>query len=385
MYNDVRSTVRVIVPTVYRPECPTIRSRLLPLCRELVPKGYNFEFLVIGEERVELEPGIIYCGYRNYPDLVYRILKTTNQTANLILACKAYSISGLLSLLVAHLKGIGYVLDVDDLTFPSEINKWWRFPLYVQEWLSERLLMLFKPITTVASHALADYWGKHTVYIPNSADSEKFSRKGWNSDFIRERYRLEEQVVIWPAVFFQETDRRYVLEIFQSVKSLHSKIKLLVIGDGEYLPEIKERAAAMNLGNIVFVGRVPYEDMPHYYASATAGLLPLRNNLYDACKGPIKLFEYMAMELPVIATDIGEPREIIRKADCGILLPFDEPQKAADMIIQLLQSSERLMACGKNGRKYIEEQLSFVSHAEKLRGVFESAGMAFKHSRRGAL
>jgi glycosyltransferase involved in cell wall biosynthesis len=369
----VNHTTRVVIPTVYRAGCPTIRSRLLPLCRELVPKGFSFDFLILGDRSYEVEPGICYSGYGNYVDLVRRILTLNKHDTDIILASKAYSITGLLGLAVARLKRFGYVLDVDDRTFPSEINKWWRLPLYFQEWLAERMLYFAGPETTVASRALFEYFGDQASYVPNSADIAHFSRERWDSQLIYKKYHVAPPVIIWPAVFFQEIDRRYVLEIFKSIMDTNTKVTLLVIGDGEYLPEIKHRAAAMGLDNILFTGGVPYEEMPDYYASATAGMLPLRNNHYDACKGPIKLYEYMAMELPVIATEIGEPLEMISKADCGILLPFNNPQKAAHLIVELIQSAERLQRYGKNGRQYLNEHHSFPHHAEKLLQVLERA------------
>jgi len=365
--------VRVVIPTVYRPECPTVRSRLLPLCLELVSEGFCFEFLVLGEGTETVAPGVIYHGYRNYFELAWLLLNISDQNTDILLPCKAYTITGLLSLIVAKMKGIGYLLDVDDRTFPSEINKWWRLPLYIQEFVSERLLMVLKPPTTVASRALADFWGKHAIYIPNTADLAKFDRNSWNGDYINEKFGIAGQVIIWPAVFFQETDRQYVLDIFRRIQLMEASLTLLIIGEGEYLPEIKERAAAYGLENVVFAGSVPYNEMPDYYASATAGLLPLRNNHYDACKGPIKLFEYMAMELPVIATDIGEPREIISQADCGILLPFSDPQKAAAMIVELVQSSEQLRIYGNNGRNYLEVGHSISDQAFRLEQALQTA------------
>jgi glycosyltransferase involved in cell wall biosynthesis len=364
---------RVVIPTVYRADCPTVRSRLLPLCRELVPRGYSFEFLVLDQAVPQDEPGIRYSGYRDYFEMVRRVAALKRRDVDLIMACKAYSVTGLLSFAVARLRGIGYLLDVDDRTFPSEINKWWRLPLYVQEWLSERLLMLLRPPTSVASRALAEHFGKHAAYVPNSANLENFAPGSWDSGFIGKRHGLEGQVVVWPAVFFQETDRRYVLEIFSCLAQQGSRVTLLVLGDGDFLPEIKARAAGLGLDRVVFAGSVPYADMPHYYASASAGLLPLRDNHYDACKGPIKLYEYMAMELPVIATDIGEPREMVNRADCGILIPFAKPREAAAAIEELLGSPERLRRCGSNGRRFLVEQHDFAHHAARLAELLEPA------------
>jgi glycosyltransferase involved in cell wall biosynthesis len=358
--------IRVVVPTVYRPECPTVKARLLPLCARLVPYGFSFDFLVNDEGDREAATGVIYKGYKSYRELLGRILSITDADADLIYACRPYSISGLISYVVAKIRGIAYVLDVDDRTFPSEINKWWRLPLYCQEWLAERLLKALRPPVSVASRALAEYWGPHVDYIPNSADLSVFAPGKGDADYIFRNHGLRAPVIIWPAVFFQETDRRYVLEVFSEIRLSGNAISLLVLGDGEYLPEVRHRAAFLGLDNVHFAGRVPHERMIDYYASAQAGIVPLRNNHYDACKGPIKLYEYMAMGLPVIATDIGEPSTMVAEAGCGIVIPFVDAAKAAEMIINLCSSAERLSVSGMNGRFYLEKEHSLDLHARLL-------------------
>jgi len=368
----MKRKIKVAIPTIYTPDCPTIRSRLYPLCNILTERGFEFTFFTLDKGDQETGKGIIYKGYSSYIELIKFISALKKDDFDIILSCKPYSITGVLPYLIAKLKRIGYILDVDDKIFPSEINKWWRLPLYFQEWIAERLMMMLKPPTIVASKGLENYWGKHVVYIPNSADLDNFSKKNCSYNIIKEKYNLKGFVVLWPAVFFQETDRNYIFEIFKQLKDKNADILLLILGNGEYFPYMKNKAYEMGLSNVFFAGAVDYRDMPLYYASADAGIIPLRNNHYDSCKGPIKLYEYMAMELPVIATRIGEPKEMIEKADSGVLLPFDDADKAVEIIINLFSSKENLIKLGKNGRIYLENHQSLKKHADMLEKILLS-------------
>lgn len=369
MKRDRDDVIRVVVPTVYQSGCPTIKARLLPLCERLVSEGFSFRFFVRDDNDRELTQGIFCQSYSSYRELVRNILLLSPDDTDIIYACRPYSISGLVSYVVAKVKGIAYALDVDDRTFPSEINKWWRLPLYCQEWMVECILKRLKPPTSVASRALAEYWGSHVEYIPNSADTTTFAPGKGDPEYILKTHGLVPPVVIWPAVFFQETDRSYVLEIFAQIRRMGKKISLLVLGDGEYLPEVRQRAASMGLENVCFGGRVPHERMIDYYASAQAGIIPLRNTHYDACKGPIKLYEYMAMGLPVIATDIGEPAAVVRQVDGGIIIPFGDPEKAAAMIAEFCLSGDNLKLHGLKGRRYLEKDHSLDLHAGLVGGL----------------
>jgi len=140
----------------------------------------------------------------------------------------------------------------------------------------------------------------------------------------------------------------------------------MVVGDGEYLAHIKQRVRHMGLQNVHFTGAIPHEQMPSYYAMADAGILPLRNNRYDESKGPIKLYEYMAMELPVIATPIGEPKLMIEAAQCGILIPFNNAARAAAIIQGFCDSEDAMHRMGKNGRVYLEKHQTLTKQAAML-------------------
>lgn len=352
----VKNICRVVVPTIYRENCPTVHSRLLPLCKRLADRGFEFTFLLLDAETRKICPGVVYEGYASYPQLIFKLVKTSRIKADVLFASKPYTITGLLSFVVAKVRGLGFLLDVDDRVFPSHIRKWWRLPLYIQEWLAERLLAWFRPATSVASRALQDYIGKHTVYIPNSAELDRFSTSQNEAGYARVN---SPKVVVWPAVFFQETDRRYIIDIYRDVLDMDDKIQLLVVGDGECLPDIKAYAVKRGAWNTKFVGRVPYEEMPGYYARAGAGILPLRETHYDSCKGPIKLYEFMAMGLPVIATDIGEPAEMIKLSGCGVILPFRNSRLAAEKIVDFMGNQVALNKAGAAGRKYLEENHNF--------------------------
>jgi glycosyltransferase involved in cell wall biosynthesis len=381
----VKATVKVVVPTVYSPDCPTIRSRLYPLCRELGKKNYRITFFVLGRQSTKEEHGVVFKFYKNYLQLIAMVLGLKRADCDILFPCKPYSITGVLSFIVARLKGFGYVLDTDDKIFPSEINKWWRLPLYIQEWSMERLLMSIKPATTVASRGLSRFWGNHTTYIPNTVDLEVFSKKRAISDARYQKISVGTYAttIIWPAVFFQETDRIYILDIFERLQKDNENICLLILGHGEYLPNIQETVSRRSLHNIFFAGSVDYSEMPYYYARVDAGILPLRNNHYDECKGPIKLFEYMAMELPVIATPIGEPKAMVEEASCGVLIPFDDAEGAADLISRFCKSKVDMIRMGKNGRNYLEKNNTYAKNAGTLDTIFSSCSSGLSiHSKR---
>ncbi|MCI4625083.1 MAG: glycosyltransferase [Candidatus Magnetoovum sp. WYHC-5] len=370
----MNKTIKVLIPTVYPSHVAAIRSRLYPLFLVLAKEGFECTFLVLKDKDIQYtkynktHKGIKYETYDSYIGLIKKLVLLNRSKYDIVYSCKQYSLSALLPYIVSRLKGLPYVLDVDDSLFIA--RKKFRFFLYTQEWLAQRLMMFLSPQVTVASKQLITMWGKIVHYIPNSTDLEVFYKNPALPNIIKERFQIEDTVIVWVAIFlYNLIDRDYPIDIFKELQGKGAKITLLVVGDGEELSYIKNKVKRLGLTNVVFTGQVSFEELLQIYTYADAGLLPLRDKLYDSCKGPIKLYEYMAMELPVIATPVGEAKHTITKANCGVFIPLYAPTKAASIIIDLFSIPNRACEIGKMGRKYIETKNSFTKNALMLKNA----------------
>ncbi len=110
-----------------------------------------------------------------------------------------------------------------------------------------------------------------------------------------------------------------------------------VIGDGDLLESLKEKVQAQNLSDkVIFMGKIPFEELPAYTDLADIGVNLLKNqglNYYYSL--PNRIFDYIRREIPVLATDFPEVRRIVSHYDLGILVDNYEPQFLADKIIEL--------------------------------------------------
>jgi glycosyltransferase involved in cell wall biosynthesis len=91
------------------------------------------------------------------------------------------------------------------------------------------------------------------------------------------------------------------------------------------------------------------------------------------------MIEAMAMELPVLATSVGGPKEVVTDGRDGLLLPPQEPATWAAAASQLLRDREYRTAMGRAARARVVEQMNVPDYVERvLAGYDESLG----HSRR---
>ena len=120
-----------------------------------------------------------------------------------------------------------------------------------------------------------------------------------------------------------------------------------------------------------YLGRVQHDRVPDLLAHVKVGVIPLHpvRNYVDAY--PVKLFEYMAAGLPVIATDVPRWRAILEAHDCGVSVPHGSPRLLGEAIARLLDDDGRARAMGARARRAAEERYSWETQAAVLVELYD--------------
>jgi glycosyltransferase involved in cell wall biosynthesis len=120
-------------------------------------------------------------------------------------------------------------------------------------------------------------------------------------------------------------------------------IGIRVIGDGLEARELRERAARMNLGSLVFQPSVPPGEVPALLAAADGILVLLRQGpLYDESL-PTKLVEGLAAGRPLVVSADGYAADLVRESGAGLAVPAEDPGALARAIQSLMERSDRPM------------------------------------------
>ena len=144
-----------------------------------------------------------------------------------------------------------------------------------------------------------------------------------------------------------------LIEAFAIIQKKIPNVKLLMIGDGNNLSEIKDLAYRLLLANnIIFTGKVPHQAVVMYMGIADIAISYVPINESYTFNPPLKTFEYLACGLPTVATMTESNRRIIRNGFNGMLAE-DTPEAISRTILALLRDSETLRFLGKNSRKSI--------------------------------
>ena len=163
---------------------------------------------------------------------------------------------------------------------------------------------------------------KPWVVWSSAVDATRFDPRRFSADDVgrlRSDLGLENHYVV---LYHGAMDMRRGLDaLVQSFAVLRARgddrARLLLVGGDYDVQALRSLAAREGLGErIVFVDTVPYETVPLYVAAADAGIVPLPDTAIWRTSSPLKLFEYLAMEKPVIVSDIRAHRDLVQPS-CG--------------------------------------------------------------------
>ncbi len=138
---------------------------------------------------------------------------------------------------------------------------------------------------------------------------------------------------------------------------------VIIVGDGRCLEPLRKQAEEMRLTDRVFLpGRItpPFDIM----AACEVGVFP---SLAEAIG--LALLEFMALDVPVVATNVCGIPEVITSEKFGILTPPKDPKTLADGIIKIMKNKELAKSLSINGRARVEEEFTtehMVRSTEKI-------------------
>jgi len=154
-------------------------------------------------------------------------------------------------------------------------------------------------------------------------------------------------------------------------------VSFLFIGDdGPLRTEFQQYLRRKGLTERVILE--PWTDDADYLTQCVAMMdVFVLNSLWEG--SPLAIIEAMAMERPVVATDIPALREMVQEAGCGLLSSPGRPERMAPDILRVLDSPELAHALGANGRREAVTRYSLDKIAERHAELYFSVAPSLVH------
>jgi len=220
--------------------------------------------------------------------------------------------------------------------------------------------------------------------LPRTTPSRKIVRLEWGADTDRFRpdaagpapfQRPATTVAIFAGAF---RSWHGAINLVRAVRELstrgRSDVGAVFVGDGPELPTIQDEAAG--LPNVVFTGAVPHARVPACLAAADIGVAPFEISAYRPLSlgfywSPLKIFEYMAAGLPVVAPSVDRLPALVEHGREGLLY---DPAAAGALasVLERLTDPPLRRSLGCAARERAVREYSWKAHCHALDAVMKA-------------
>lgn len=171
------------------------------------------------------------------------------------------------------------------------------------------------------------------------------------------------------------TEIRGVGQMVEAVNLQPENLKVELFLAGTFSPFDFENTVASTPGwnRVNFLGYQSRKSVARMLAQCRVGLVMLHPTPNYIESYPVKLYEYMAAGLPVVASDFPFWREIIEDVGCGLLADPLNPESIAEQIRWILSHPEEAEEMGNRGRAAALARFNWDSEIPKLLQVYEEA------------
>ncbi len=217
--------------------------------------------------------------------------------------------------------------------------------------------------------------------VPNGVDLQAFAAAP-NRSICRGALGLTDEFVVgfcgslkvWHGV-------DVLLEAFYEFRQHDPSARLLIVGTGPSEPELRRAAREYNMnGAVIFTGAVEHERVPALLRAMDVAVAPFKA-MEDFYFSPIKLFEYMASETCVIATRLGQIREVIADGVNGLLCRPDYAGGLCQALVRARTSAHLRQQLADAALQTVRERYTWQRAAEDVARIIGAArGRAKKHA-----
>jgi glycosyltransferase involved in cell wall biosynthesis len=179
---------------------------------------------------------------------------------------------------------------------------------------------------------------QRVVYVPNGVDLAVFKPPAPRLlAALRTSLGLDGATVVayFGTIALHNHPIDLLLEAFRLPALADPAVRLLLVGGGEDLPAVREWIRDQGMDDrIQCTGHVPRAAVPFYVALATLTVDPVHDNEVARARSPLKLFESMALGLPVVTGAVGDRPELLGAA--GVVTATQTPAALAEAIHAIL-------------------------------------------------
>lgn len=260
---------------------------------------------------------------------------------------------GITGFCLSRAKRAKWIFNVSDLWPESAVRIGVLRPgigLSVSEWLErfcyEHAWRVSGQSASILKNINARFPKTPTYLFSNGVDVAQFS-PAFRNDCFRKYADGTRPIALYAGLHGLAQGLEQILDAAQQLGAA-LPVEIFFIGDGPTKSDLMAQAQAQQLTHVHFLDPVNGGEMPAWVASADIALVTLKDYIPGAV--PSKLYEAMASGAAVLLVASGEPAEIVKKYDAGLVVAPNDVTGLAKALETLAGDAELRGRLGKNGR-----------------------------------
>jgi glycogen synthase len=325
-------------------------------------------------------PGLPFNAYVVYA-LLRQIPSIYREHTFDLLHAHSPSLCGLAAMRFSARTGIPFVYEVrafwEDAAEDAGKYKLGSPKYYLTRFLESLVLRRAHAVTTIASYLKGDIekrrGGRGNVFlVPNGVDARHFVPRPPDEELKKTLGLGHDPVIGFIGSFYRYEGLDVLLRALTILQAQGVKYKALLVGSGEMDAEWRQLAKDLGLTDVIFPGRIAYEDVLRYYSVFDICVYPRNRKRVTELVTPLKPLEAMAMEKFVIGSDVGGIKELLEDGKGGLLFPAENHEALAQLLKSVCENPSHYKEIVTAGKQIVQTKFSWISHAERYANIYKA-------------
>jgi glycogen synthase len=213
--------------------------------------------------------------------------------------------------------------------------------------------------------------------VPNGVDAEKFQPIPRDEALCAKLGIGEVPVLGFIGSLFYFEGVSWLVRATAELRRRGGRFKLLIVGHGDDSDAIRKAIADNDAHNfVVFVGKVPHDQVRSYYSVADVMVYPRRSIRLTELVTPLKPLEAMAQGRTVLGSDVGGIRELVDDENTGLLFSPEDVDDFCRHASRLITDADLRNRLAQRAREVVLRQKTWTKSAARYDDVYEFARRA---------
>lgn len=271
---------------------------------------------------------------------------------------------GISSSRLAKKKKAKFIFNVSDL-WPESAEKlglvtnpfFLKMATKLEESLYKNAALITGQTMGIVNNIKERFPSKRLYWLPNGVDISFYDPDKIHSNWREDNgFAKSDKLFLYAGIVGHAQGLEVVLKAADILKA-ERHIKFVILGNGPCKTDLMKMSQDLKLSNVIFLNAITKKEMPFILKAADVALVPLKR--IDLFKGaiPSKVFENLAMKVPVLLGVEGEAKKLfIDDGQAGLFFEPENADSLAEQVRIMINDEELIERLGENGARYVAEK-----------------------------